>query len=620
MAQGRPNERPGMWVYPDGSIRPDTPNTQNKNRQPGYSSKSIAQNQNRSAKSQTTARTAPGGQNAARPAGVRQPPNNQSRNPNGNGVNPRANPNVRKNPNNPNVNANRGKRNGPMTVSQVRDDRKKRRINPQTSEIERKRRQREQFRIKKRRKDMLRIFAGRFILFLISFAILGSMLAVLFAYNFLKTEEKTPAAVKYTIGENSPQKSGYDAVVVNGNVYINFSAVAEYLQMSVTGDTNVLNYIIADQTNEYSIDVIAKKEENKNTAAEAEPETQDVQTGGDPDSGSTDSEEIIPPTDSAGEGTEETISFEINSNKVWVNKQEITLSVPNELRGKNLWVDSRIMTYINGITFQISGKNTEISAVRNVITTDTGEVYKTSDDKTVYEFISLKLKRSGAIEKISEDIFASPAIEFIADLSGYEMYMNPEDKDAYLTLVNYENMLDAAYIPPDLTNIKNTRADGRAVQQMREYPAKALEAMFLEMNANNIWNVSVTSGYRSYGYQEVLYNQKVSEYSNLSETEARAKAAAIVAVPGTSEHQSGLCSDLHNLASADVSFANTGAYAWLSENAHKFGFIVRYPEDKVDITKITFEPWHYRYVGRYHATRMYELGMCLEEYMEYLNK
>ena len=73
---------------------------------------------------------------------------------------------------------------------------------------------------------------------------------------------------------------------------------------------------------------------------------------------------------------------------------------------------------------------------------------------------------------------------------------------------------------------------------------------------------------------------------------------------------------MHNLASADKLFAKEEAYTWLRENAHKFGFILRFPEDKTDITKIDFEPWHYRYVGRYHATKIYEAGMCLEEYVK----
>ena len=88
--------------------------------------------------------------------------------------------------------------------------------------------------------------------------------------------------------------------------------------------------------------------------------------------------------------------------------------------------------------------------------------------------------------------------------------------------------------------------------------------------------------------------------------------------PGASEHQTGLTADIHTLSSASLKFAGTPAAVWLEENAQYFGFILRYPEDKTEITGIMYEPWHFRFVGRYHAMRITELGMCLEEYMKYL--
>ena len=72
---------------------------------------------------------------------------------------------------------------------------------------------------------------------------------------------------------------------------------------------------------------------------------------------------------------------------------------------------------------------------------------------------------------------------------------------------------------------------------------------------------------------------------------------------------------MHNLGSADVAFAKKAAYTWLKDNAWKFGFILRFPEGKEDITNISFEPWHYRFVGRYHAKAIYDSGLCLEEYL-----
>lgn len=209
--------------------------------------------------------------------------------------------------------------------------------------------------------------------------------------------------------------------------------------------------------------------------------------------------------------------------------------------------------------------------------------------------------------------FSKPT--FKSDLSAYEEYMNPTDRDAYLTLINYDHYLDKEYIPAQLTDLTHTRKDGRTTQQMDLYPAKAMEAMLKEAAANGYDDLSITSGYRSYNYQQVLFNNQVSSLAATYGAKAEEKAAEAVAIPGTSEHQSGLCCDLHNLPAASQKFAETDAYAWLIENCANFGFILRFPKNKTDITKIMFEPWHYRYVGRYHAQRIMESGLCLEEYL-----
>ncbi|MBE6718193.1 MAG: D-alanyl-D-alanine carboxypeptidase family protein [Ruminococcaceae bacterium] len=223
--------------------------------------------------------------------------------------------------------------------------------------------------------------------------------------------------------------------------------------------------------------------------------------------------------------------------------------------------------------------------------------------------------------------------EFKADLSVYEMYMNPqgEQRDAYLTLINKDNPLSADYVPPDLVAVKSTRKDGRNTQKLREYAAKALEALMLEAEACGMirtntpsgYPLSVMSAYRDYEYQRHLFYDVylVQEMNRgLSREDAEKKVATYSSRPGTSEHQAGLCVDMHTLPSANQSFKNQPEATWLAENCYKFGFILRYPEDKMEETAgIMYEPWHFRYVGRYHATKMHELDMCLEEYVEYLN-
>lgn len=218
--------------------------------------------------------------------------------------------------------------------------------------------------------------------------------------------------------------------------------------------------------------------------------------------------------------------------------------------------------------------------------------------------------------KESVDTSTPPKHEFTADLSAYEKYMDPENADEYITLINTEHPLGENYIPQDLVDIADTRSDRKAVQ-MREYAAKALEAMFIEMRAAGYTDVSVTSAYRSYDYQQQLFNNSFNSFMQSYDRDtAYAKTAAQIAIPGTSEHQSGLCADLHNLSAASQVFEYEDVYKWLVEHCADFGFILRFPKDKTDITGIIFEPWHYRYVGRYHAQKIMESGLCLEEYCE----
>lgn len=228
-------------------------------------------------------------------------------------------------------------------------------------------------------------------------------------------------------------------------------------------------------------------------------------------------------------------------------------------------------------------------------------------------------------EAVTEPVEQAPS--FTADLSAYEEYMNPTDRDAYLTLVNATHPLASDFIPADLTDLVNTRGDGRATQKMSLYAAKALEALFIEAKAENQLTVnpksgyplSVMSAYRSYAYQSSLFSHYTDNEMARNPALTREQAEAITVTysnrPGTSEHQLGLCVDMHDLSGADVSFKNSTSYPWLSENAWKFGFILRYPEDKVSETSVSFEPWHYRYVGRYHAKKIHDAGLCLEEYI-----
>lgn len=118
-------------------------------------------------------------------------------------------------------------------------------------------------------------------------------------------------------------------------------------------------------------------------------------------------------------------------------------------------------------------------------------------------------------------------------------------------------------------------------------------------------NIYVASGFRSYSLQESIYNRYCAR-------DGQAEADTYSARPGHSEHQTGLAIDLNDISSA---FANTAEGKWVAENCHKYGFILRYPASDVAKTGYMYEPWHIRYIGVDAATRVYESGLCLEDYL-----
>lgn len=213
---------------------------------------------------------------------------------------------------------------------------------------------------------------------------------------------------------------------------------------------------------------------------------------------------------------------------------------------------------------------------------------------------------------------------FIADLSEYERYMEPET-DEYLFLVNNSHRLSETYIPDDLVPAPNVRV-GYGTLYMREYAAKALLAMMIEAKANGFAvgtgadgkTLSVISAYRSYAKQKSNFDRALNSYiaQGYSYDAAYRRTCEYYALPGSSEHQSGLCCDITTqTGELDDSFAETGIAKWLAENAHRFGFILRYPKGREDSTGIKYEPWHFRYVGRKYASEIYASGLTLEEYV-----
>jgi len=134
----------------------------------------------------------------------------------------------------------------------------------------------------------------------------------------------------------------------------------------------------------------------------------------------------------------------------------------------------------------------------------------------------------------------------------------------------------------------------------------ALEKMFGDAKAEGYGGFYLTSGFRDYAQQAELYGE--------------AEDKSFVQPPGYSEHQTGLAADISILGVGMEKIEKKKDWRWLVENAHKYGFILRYPADKTDVTGISYEPWHFRYVGAPHAEYIYEYGLCYEEYIDFLRE
>lgn len=221
--------------------------------------------------------------------------------------------------------------------------------------------------------------------------------------------------------------------------------------------------------------------------------------------------------------------------------------------------------------------------------------------------------------------------DYPIDITPYLSSINPTGMPDMLVLANKQHALGEDYAPSDLVvlNTIGIRSKDES-QQLRSPAAYALKAMLTAMATEAptaIKDLIVTSSYRSYAYQNWLfYDVYVSKHmaEGMTREQAEAAASAYSSRPGESEHQTGLCFDfIMDGGQLDTDFENTEAFTWLSENAHLYGFILRYPvppsgsyEEPHPITGYSYEPWHYRFVGRDAAVTVYESQITFEEYLE----
>lgn len=358
----------------------------------------------------------------------------------------------------------------------------------------------------------------------------------------------------------------------------------------------------------------------------------------------------------------ETAVFTPGSDCARVNGNPVTLEGAALMREGRLWLP---LSFVRECFVGADAELTEVEK-RNrkylVITVSRAPAPEATGALGSYIASSFRLKAGDTLSGIlpydtpgiqTPQAETAPTYEFTADLSAYERYMSPDvmTRDSYLVLVNKTDRLTYRYMPAALTTVPLSR-DTEDPVTLCLYAAKSLEALLTEAASAGFSSIRAASGYVSYDDAAALFDSCLTAERNysrqnyaatgkrfsdraysvlggtylsenyiqkgnytLSLADARRVVSSYLDEPGTDEHQTGLAVDLADTSPAAGNFADSAFYTWLCENAHKFGFVIRYPADKTDATGHDAEPWHLRYVGRYHAAKMYKSGACLEEYL-----
>lgn len=411
------------------------------------------------------------------------------------------------------------------------------------------------------RKNKLEYILSLTVVFLIAFIILAIIFAIFFFSTL--TAHKKPDTSTYKM-----ELSDYDndltvevgSVVSGGERYYNFSQMADFFGFAMIGSIDNMKYVVKGSENE-------------------------------------------------------TVSIYPELDYAHVNDVFVRTEGKSFYKNGDLYVNEKFISdNVRGLEIKKSSKNKTVSVSRILLNTVDADGKITDGKKPYYEDITFALKAPSLTEAIAESDSAVtvPSVEFVSNLSAYEEYMNPGTTTEFLTLVNSEHALDENYVPVGL--VKLSYGDGLL---MKDYAANAFEAMMIEARACGITGLTATKAYVSYGDTLVKFNEVVDEYVNLlGREQAKRYAASTVASPGTDEHQSGLAVDLG--LTSGIALEDSTAYSWLKENSEKFGFILRYPNEKGGILEAKPDPTQFRYVGRYHAVRINDLEMTLDEYCKYL--
>lgn len=290
-----------------------------------------------------------------------------------------------------------------------------------------------------------------------------------------------------------------------------------------------------------------------------------------------------------------------------------------KLKKKNftLFIISLIIISIgifNGINLVNNKSNKESKQVINKTSSKKKKLEKLNNiNKKISYFNEEYLDRYIAYKEKNKDLNDKQIIKNVnmnLDKKFYENKKEAINQNTELVLVNKYNYLKEDFIPENLQSINSNYALGN--MKLVSYAKEAFEKLSHAAKQEKL-NIIAMSTYRSYNYQVNLYNRYV-------ENDGKEAADTYSGRPGHSEHQTGLAVDVYNIKETYTNFENTKEFTWMQEHAHKYGFILRFPKDKVNETGYQYESWHYRYVGKDIAKYIKDNKISFEEYCATVKK
>ncbi len=262
-----------------------------------------------------------------------------------------------------------------------------------------------------------------------------------------------------------------------------------------------------------------------------------------------------------------------------------------------------ITLFVTVVCFFVSSRNKKLEAAATA-----PPVAQTSEESSTENVAIASTEPESTLTETAESTVEASQTTTEAKKQAADSFntVTIDEEAPYLTLLNLNNRLDKSYKPKNLSTIAGSSV------KLDSTAAKYFEQMYNAALSEGI-KLTPYSGYCSYELQNQNFNNKLAYYKSLGylEAEAYEKAAFAVLPAGASEHNAGLAIDI---VCSEERFKDTAEFKWLQNHAHEYGFILRYPENKTDITRVGYEPYHWRYVGAADAAKIKENGKCLEEY------